>query len=77
MTNSEQFDRRQRENAADRRAAIARWAAYVRSHDDDEWSAQQNTLIDAQLQSANEMARSGATDPVAFAEAVDERRTEE
>jgi len=75
MLNSEEFERSQRQNVEERRAFIKRWAEYVRTHDDEEWSRQQNTLIDSQLQTANEMARRGDTDPVAFAEARDRHRT--
>ena len=53
---------------------IKRWAEYVRTHDDREWSRQQNRLIDSQLQSANEMAAEGDTDPVRFAAAKDRLR---
>jgi hypothetical protein len=48
----------------------------VRTHDDEVWSRQQNKLINAQLRSANELARRGETDPVAFFEARDRRRRE-
>ncbi|MFC4407888.1 hypothetical protein [Haloarchaeobius iranensis] len=51
---------------------IKQWAEYVRTHDDAEWSRQQNKLINSQLQSANEMAADGETDPVRFAEARDD-----
>lgn len=61
-------------NAADRRAAVERWAAYVREHDDAEWSRRQNRLVDAQLETANEMAARGDTDPAAFVRARDARR---
>ncbi|ELZ39198.1 hypothetical protein C463_17303 [Halorubrum californiense DSM 19288] len=53
---------------------IKQWAEYVRTHDDGEWSRQQNRLIDSQLQSANEMAAAGDTDPVRFAAARDRLR---
>ncbi|CDK39180.1 uncharacterized protein BN903_163 [Halorubrum sp. AJ67] len=53
---------------------IKQWAEYVRTHDDREWSRQQNRLIDSQLQSANEMAAAGDTDPVRFAAARDRLR---
>ncbi|MFQ3295009.1 MAG: hypothetical protein ACI9TI_002210 [Natronomonas sp.] len=46
------------------------------SHDDEEWSQQQNRLIDSQLQSANELARRGETDPIRFIEARDNRRSD-
>jgi len=75
MLNSDEFERSQRQNADERQAFIRRWAEYVRTHDDEEWSRQQNKLIDSQLQTANEMARCGDTDPVAFVEARDRSRT--
>ncbi len=45
---------------------IKQWGEYVRTHDDCEWSRQQNRLIDSQLQSANETAAAGDTGPVRF-----------
>jgi len=74
MLNSQEFEADQRRNTEQRRAMIKRWAEYVRTHDDEEWSRQQNRLIDSQLQSANEMATSGDTDPVRFAAARDRLR---
>ena len=74
MLNSQEFEADQRRNAEQRRVMIKRWAEYVRTHDDEEWSRQQNRLIDSQLQSANEMATSGDTDPVRFAAARDRLR---
>jgi len=74
MLNSEEFERSQRQNVEERRAFIKRWAEYVRTHDDEEWSRQQNTLIDSQLQTANEMAQRSDTDPVAFVKARDCRQ---
>ena len=74
MLNSQEFEADQRRNAEQRRVMIKRWAEYVRTHDDEEWSRQQNKLIDSQLQTANEMARRGDTDPVAFIHARDRPR---
>lgn len=74
MPNSQEFEDDQRRNTEQRRAMIKRWAEYVRTHDDREWSRQQNRLIDSQLQSANEMAAEGDTDPVRFAAAKDRLR---
>lgn len=71
---SNEFERSQRQNFEARRAFIKRWAKHVRTHDDEEWSRQQNRLIDSQLQTANEMARRGDTDPVAFIHARDRPR---
>lgn len=76
MLSSDEFKRSHRQNVQQRRAFIKRWAEYVRTHDDEDWSRQQNKLIDSQLQSANEMARNGETDPVAFATARDRSRTD-
>lgn len=39
----------QRENTAERRAFVKQWAEFVRTHSDEEWSAQQNKLIDSQV----------------------------
>lgn len=66
------FEEHQRQNTEHRRAMIKRWAAYVRTHDDEEWSRQQNTLINSQLQSANALVENGDTDPVKFATARDQ-----
>ncbi len=71
MLNSQELEDEQRQNTEQRRAMIKRWAEYVRTHDDSEWSRQQNRLINSQLQSANDMAAAGDTDPVAFAAARD------
>jgi acyl-CoA reductase-like NAD-dependent aldehyde dehydrogenase len=71
MLNSKEFEEGQRRNVEQRRAFIKRWAKYVRTHDDEGWSRQQNTLIDSQLQAANELAEQGETDPVRFAELKD------
>lgn len=77
MLNSKEYDRSRRASIEDRRASIKQWAAYVRSHDDDVWSRQQNELIDSQLQSANELARSGDTDPITFIRARESLGAEE
>lgn len=74
MLNSQEFEDDQRRNMEHRREMIKQWAAYVRTHDDKEWSRQQNRLIDSQLQSANDMAAAGDTDPVRFAAARDRLR---
>ena len=76
MLSSDEFERSHRQNVQERRAFIKRWAEYVRTHDDEEWSRQQNKLIDSQLQSANELARRGDTDPVEFNNARDRRRSD-
>ncbi len=76
MLSSDEFEDNHRRNIEQRRAFIKRWAEYVRTHDDAEWSRQQNTLINSQLKSANELASDGQTDPVRFTEARDRRRTE-
>ncbi|WP_138007463.1 hypothetical protein [Halalkalirubrum salinum] len=74
MLNSQEFEDKKRQNTEQRRAMIKRWAEYVRTHDDREWSRQQNRLIDSQLQSANDMAATDDTDPVRFAAARDRLR---
>lgn len=71
MLNSEEFEESQRRNTERRRTTIKQWAEFVRTHDDEEWSRQQNKLINSQLQSANDLAEKGDTDPVEFAKARD------
>ena len=41
----------------DRIEFIKFWANYVRTHDDREWSGQQNRLIDSQINSVREFYR--------------------
>jgi len=76
MLSSDEFEEHHRRNIEQRRAFIKRWAEYVRTHDDAEWSRQQNTLINSQLESANELASDGQTDPIQFTKARDRRRTD-
>lgn len=71
MPDSEPPDRSSQTNVESRRAAIKQWAEYVRTHDDEEWSRQQNRLIDSQLETANELAARGDTDPVEFVDRRD------
>jgi hypothetical protein len=42
-------------NQRERREFIKEWAEYVRTHPDDDWAAQVNTLVDAQLESARQL----------------------
>jgi hypothetical protein len=74
-TGSEEVERSRRRNAEERRAFGKRWADYVPTHDDEEWSRRQNMPIDARLETATEVARHGDTNPVAFVEARDRHRT--
>jgi len=39
-------------NRRERRRRIREWAAYVRTHPDEDWGAQVNELVDAQIRSA-------------------------
>jgi len=52
MTDSDDLAAKHARNRQQRREQIREWAAYVRTHTDDEWGPQVNTLVDAQLQSA-------------------------
>lgn len=49
MTNIDELREQQRENIAERREFVKHWAEYVRTHPDEEWSAQQNKVIDSQV----------------------------
>ncbi len=50
MTNVDELRDQQRENIAERRAFVKQWAEYVRTHPDREWSAQQNKIINSQIE---------------------------
>ncbi len=41
-------------NQEERLAFVKKWAEYVRTHPDKDWSEQQRVLIDSQLQSAKQ-----------------------
>lgn len=41
-------------NRADRIAGIKRWVEYIKTHPPSDWCAQQNRLVDSQLESARE-----------------------
>jgi hypothetical protein len=64
--NADTTEEQRRRNTEQRRAFIKRWTEYIRNHSDEEWSRQQNKLINSQLKSANELAQAGKTDPVEF-----------
>lgn len=52
MSNSNERDEKRSRNRADRHRQIREWAAYVRSHPDEDWGEQVNKLVNSQLQSA-------------------------
>jgi hypothetical protein len=41
-------------NRQQRLDGIKRWVEYIKAHDADEWGAQQNRLVDSQLESARQ-----------------------
>jgi hypothetical protein len=41
------------ENEKERKEFVLKWAEYVRTHDDKDWSRQQNVIINSALKSAN------------------------
>ena len=41
------------DNEAERMRFVKLWAEYVRTHDDKDWSRQQNVIIDSALKTAN------------------------
>lgn len=52
MINSEPLEEKHERNRRQRYTFIKEWAAYVRSHPDDDWGEQVNTVVDSQLESA-------------------------
>lgn len=63
MISSSELEDDIEQNIDDRRSFIKQWATYIREHDDEEWSRQQNKLIDSQIRRANELAKDGEIDP--------------
>lgn len=51
---NEQLEERKERNRQSRREFIKRWAEYVKTHPDREWSRQQNKLINSMLESARD-----------------------
>jgi hypothetical protein len=41
------------ENEKERKSFVCKWAKYVRTHSDKDWSCQQNVIINSALNSAN------------------------
>ena len=41
-------------NKEDRMNFVRYWAEYIKSHSDDEWSKQQNVIINSQIKNARE-----------------------
>ncbi len=41
------------ENEKERKSFVRKWANYVRTHSDKDWSKQQNVIINSALKSAN------------------------
>lgn len=52
MTDSPTIDEKQARNRAQRIEQLREWAEYVRTHPDEEWGQQVNSVVNAQLQSA-------------------------
>ncbi|MFA6460707.1 MAG: hypothetical protein WCV90_00440 [Candidatus Woesearchaeota archaeon] len=46
-----------KQNQKQREEFVIFWADFVRTHPDEEWSAQQNVLINSQLKSAHQFTR--------------------
>lgn len=52
MNGSGEIDEKHAANLERRRRQIRDWAAYVRSHPDEDWGEQVNRLVDSQIESA-------------------------
>lgn len=53
-----------RTNQEDRMNFVKFWANFIRTHSDKEWSKQQKTLIDSQIQNAQELIKSNSSSSV-------------
>lgn len=45
----EELEKKRRRNREQRREFIKYWANYIKNHEDEEWSSQQNVIIDSQI----------------------------
>lgn len=52
MTDSPDLDEKHARNREERLRFIREWAEYVRTHSDDVWGEQVNTLVNSQIESA-------------------------
>jgi hypothetical protein len=65
MDDSSRREAKHARNRERRREHIREWAAYVRTHPDEDWGQQVNTVVDAQLQSARHFENQ-RPDPASF-----------
>lgn len=54
----EQLEEEKRKNAQERLEFVEFWAEYIRSHSDEEWSKQQNELINSQIKNVKDSGNS-------------------
>lgn len=52
MKDSETLEEKHEKNRQQRYEFIKEWAEYVRTHPDDDWGEQVNTLVNSQIESA-------------------------
>jgi hypothetical protein len=55
MDTKEEFMQPGKNNKEDRMNFVKFWARYIQNHSDEEWSSQQNKLINSQLQISREL----------------------
>jgi hypothetical protein len=51
---SEKFKDKREKNQQEREEFIELWVNYIKNHSDEEWSRQQNKIINSQLKTARE-----------------------
>jgi len=54
----EQLEKEKKKNAQERLEFVEFWAEYIRSHSDEEWSKQQNELINSQIKNVKDLGNS-------------------
>ncbi|MFW6386325.1 MAG: hypothetical protein ACOCZP_04180 [Candidatus Hadarchaeota archaeon] len=47
--NLERLEKKKEKNREQRREFVKFWADYIKDHDDEEWSKQQNLIVDSQI----------------------------
>jgi hypothetical protein len=57
MNTKKEFMEPGKDNKEDRMNFVEFWAKYIQTHSDEEWSRQQNRLINSQLQISRELQR--------------------
>lgn len=59
----EELEKEKKRNAEERLQFIKFWAQYIKTHSDEEWSKQQNVLIDSQFEGIEHLKKRKIKNP--------------